>query len=89
MNVIETLANLTRGSHKVDEHNAPADTTDPHHLGHRLAGIGKVVQRASAVDDVERFIDERQRFCVGLLQQCVRDPLVVQPLSTDLQQRPG
>ena len=89
MNVIEPLTNFTRGSHKIEEHNAPTDTADPHHLGHRLAGISKVVQRASAVHDVKGFVDERQRFCVGLLQQDVGDPLVVQPLGTDLQQRRG
>jgi hypothetical protein len=38
MNVIETLTNFARGSHKVEEHSAPIDRADPHPLGHRFAG---------------------------------------------------
>src|SRR5581483_11379766 len=59
---------------------------DAGHLVDGAAGIGEVVQRRAAVDEVERVVEERERLGVRLLQDDVRDAGLLQSAAAEREQ---
>ncbi len=75
------------GGKSIAQHDAPAGTAHPHHLGQRACRLQQVMERVAAADDVERALAEGQRVDVAPVPGDVAEPRPRRQLARLLQHR--